>query len=29
MRRRSGPKGRLELFNFGHSSLRNVLERYF
>ncbi|CAI0383661.1 unnamed protein product [Linum tenue] len=27
MRRRGGPRGRKELFNFRHSSLRNVIER--
>ncbi|CAI0383660.1 unnamed protein product [Linum tenue] len=29
MRRRGGPRGRKELFNFRHSSLRNVIERCF
>ncbi|CAN0885139.1 hypothetical protein LINGRAHAP2_LOCUS15035 [Linum grandiflorum] len=29
MRRRGGPKGREELFNYRHSSLRNVIERCF
>ncbi|CAN1237176.1 Putative nuclease HARBI1 [Linum grandiflorum] len=29
IRRRGGPRGRDELFNFRHSSLRNVIERCF
>ncbi|CAN1340639.1 hypothetical protein LINPERPRIM_LOCUS38910 [Linum perenne] len=29
IRRRRGPKGREELFNYSHSSLRNVIERCF
>ncbi|CAN1845418.1 hypothetical protein LINPERHAP1_LOCUS37839 [Linum perenne] len=29
IRRRGGPRGREELFNYRHSSLRNVIERCF
>ncbi|CAN0925215.1 hypothetical protein LINGRAHAP2_LOCUS34622 [Linum grandiflorum] len=29
MRRRGGPKGREELFNYRHSNLRNIIERCF